>query len=216
MTDDDVDAYPLQWPIGWPRTEPNHRQRARFGSGNKPGGVRQLTIAQGRDRLIAQLRMLSAVRYVISTNLPVRRDGLLYADARNPADPGAAVYFQLPDEHGNMRPQALAVDKWDRLADNLAALAAHVDALRGIDRWGVGTRAQAFAGYKALAAMDERKAWWQVLGFTNMPATWGEAKKRYDELMWKHHPDRGGNPNQAAEVNAAWQEGQLQLERKAG
>lgn len=200
---DDVDVYPLAWPIGWHRT--TERTRAKF---RKNG--REVSLAEGRDRLITQLDMLCALNVVISTNARVRRDGGLYSDQRNPDDPGAAVYFRLPDERGNMQPHVLACDKWDRLADNLAALAAHIEALRGIDRWGVGSLAQAFAGYKALAAVGERPKWWQVMGFQRPPGR-ADAEAKYLELMKQHHPDKGGNPNQAAEINAAWQEGREEM-----
>jgi hypothetical protein len=213
---DDVDAYPLEWPVGWPRAK--NRERARFGvvgvrrndSGSTWKQRREVTLAEGRDRLLEQLNMMGVANIVISSNARVRKDGGIYSDQRNPDDPGAAVYFRMPDERGNAQPRVLACDKWDRLADNLAALAAHVEALRGIDRWGVGSLAQAFAGYKALTAVGERPRWWQVMGFKQRPgATAAEAK--YLELMQKHHPDKGGNPNQAAEINAAWQEGREEM-----
>ena len=213
---DDVDAYPLAWPIGWHRT--TERTRAKFGkvatksndAGKSWKQRREVSLAEGRDRLLTELDRLGCASMVISSNARVRKDGGLYSDQRNPDDPGAAVYFQMPDDHGNMQPRVLACDKWDRLADNLAALAAHVEALRGIDRWGVGSLAQAFAGYKALSAVGERPKWWQVMGFKQRPgATAAEAK--YLELMQRHHPDKGGNPNQAAEINAAWQEGREEM-----
>lgn len=210
---EDIDAYPLAWPIGWPRAKT--RERARFGavstrrndSGSTWKQRREITLAEGRDRLLDQLGQLGATNIVISTNARTRNDGELRGDARNPGDPGAAVYFRLDDG-----PHVLACDKWDRLADNLAALAAHVDAMRGMDRWGVGSLAQAFAGYRALAAVGERPKWWQVLGFKAQPSA-AVAEAKWLELMKRHHPDRGGNPNQAAEIMAAWQEGQTELAR---
>ena len=201
----EVEAYPLAWPIGWPRAK--GRVRAKFGAVMGPteqrswSTRRDLTIAEGRDRLLEELDRLRAGQVVISSNAPLRLDGALRADVRNPSDPGAAVYFRLKGE-----PRVLAVDRWDRLADNLAALAAHIAALRAIDRYGVGSMAQAFAGYRALAAIGERPAWYQVLGF-KAPPTPAQAEVKWRELMQKHHPDRGGNANQAAEVNAAYQEG---------
>lgn len=213
MTNEDVDAYPLAWPVGWPRAK--YRERARFGAvgtrksltGESTWKVRRaLTMAEGRDRLLEELDRLGAHQPVISTNVRTRADGNLRGDAANPADPGAAVYFRFKGE-----PRVLAVDRWDRLADNLAALAAHIEAIRAIERYGVGSLAQAFAGYRALAAVGERQQWWQVMGFPARPKSWGEAKKKYEELMWKHHPDRGGNPNQAAEINAAWTEAEAEL-----
>lgn len=200
---DDIDAYPLAWPVGWPRAK--HRLRANFGAKGQ-NGKRPLTPGEGRDRLLAELGRLGARRLVISTNAPTRNDGYVRADVSNPRDPGAAVYFRLNDE-----PRVLATDRWDRLADNLAALAAHIEALRAIERYGVGSLAQAFAGYKALAAVGARLPWWQVLGFKERPQTYEHAAKRYIDLMAQHHPDKGGNPNQAAEINAAWQEGRKEM-----
>lgn len=209
MTSEDVDAYPLAWPVGWPRAK--YRERAKFGavSVRKVGEstskhFRALTMAEGRDRLLQELERLGADQAVISTNVKPRLDGQLRGDASNPADPGAAVYFRLKGE-----PRVLATDKWDRLADNLAAIAAHIEALRSIERHGVGSLAQAFAGYKALAAVGEKKPWWQVLGFKESPVGTvyaSQVEAKWQELMRQHHPDRGGNANQAAEINAAWDE----------
>jgi hypothetical protein len=190
-----IDAYPLAWPIGWPRhPSPARAAFHRFGV----GGRRANTIAEGRDQLLRELRLLGAKDVVISTNAPnSRRD--------NPSDPGAAVYFRLLD-----KPRVLACDGWNRLADNLVALAKDVEAQRGRIRWRVGSLEQAYAGYLALAAVDAKKPWWQVLGFKDTPIGRmhvSEIEKRWRDLMSKHHPDRGGNPNQAAEINAAWREG---------
>lgn len=209
MTDDeDVCAYPLQWPIGWPRhPSPARAAFHRFAV----GGRRSNTVGEGRDQLLRELRLLGATDVLISTNVRnTRRDGHIPSDAANPKDPGAAVYFRLVG-----KPRVLACDGWDRLADNLVAMAKDVEAQRGRIRWRVGSLEQAFAGYaKALAGMEAKKPWWQVLGFTvtpvgRMPVSLMEAK--YLELMQRHHPDKGGNPNQAAEINAAWQEGREEM-----
>lgn len=215
------DAYPLAWPAGWPITPRERRQSAKFGTqtreysqtkDEKTGRPvsswmrkKRITTAQARDRLLDELEMLRATDVVLSTNVRTTARGELHAGAREPDHPGAAVYFRLKGE-----PRVLACDRWDRLADNLAALAAHVDATRGIGRWGVGTLDQVYTGYRALSAVGERAKWWQVMGFKN-PPTVGELETKYLELMKKHHPDRGGNANQAAEVNAAYVEGRKEM-----
>lgn len=206
MRDEELaaEAYPLAWPVGWRRTAAEERKRGRFGA-VVSGLRRELSIAEGRDRLLDELDALGADAVVVSTNAPTRRDRrdgwVVSGSAANPKDPGAAVYFRLPDG-----PHVLACDRWDRLADNLAAIAAHVEALRGIDRWGVGSLAQAFAGYKALTAMGERPPWWRVLGFATEPRDLGAVERRWRELIREHHPDAGGNQDQAADVNAAMSE----------
>jgi hypothetical protein len=148
-------AYPLQWPVGWKRIPAHHRQGAKFAKVNTDHhpqigtwkSIQELTVADALRRLFRELDLLSASNCVVSTNVETRADGLPRSDRRAPDDPGVAVYFQL---HGKDR--VLACDKWDRVADNIAAIAAHIDAIRRQDRYGVGTIDQAFAGYSALPA----------------------------------------------------------------
>lgn len=143
-------------------------------------------------------------RYVtLSANLVLRLDGQPRAGQPEPQDKGVAIYFQLDG-----RDTVLACDKWDRVADNIAAIAKHIEALRGIDRWGVGTAAQAFAGYQALPLPEQ---WWQVL---EVPAraSADEINAAYRVKARSAHPDSGGSNAAMARVNAARDEGL----RKAG
>ncbi len=112
-------------------------------------------------QIMAEISAINGVSLVISTNIELRNDGLPYSNRRAPADPGAAIYFIL-----KKKPCVLACDRWDRVEDNLWAIAKHLEALRGQDRWGVGSVEQAFAGYTALPAPGESGAavWYQVLG----------------------------------------------------
>lgn len=187
--------HPLAWPVGWVRTRPGARQRARF---NDRG--HEVSIAVALDRLFPELERLGAVDVVVSSNVPVRVDGLPYSNMREPDDPGVAVYFRP----GGGAPTVLACDRWDRAADNVTAIALHVGAMRGMDRWGVGTRAQAFAGYAALPAV---RAWWEVLEFKIAPAgpdALERVRSRVRELAGRYHPDRpGGDAARMAEVNEA-------------
>lgn len=197
-------SYPLAWPIGWPRT-PSHRiSRSNFSTG---GHGRRLSVDGALERLLGELRRLAGLGpndIVVSTNVTTRMsDGLPRSDRPEPADRGVAVYFTLAKE-----PRVLACDRWDRVADNIAAIAAHIEAMRGQERWGVGTIAQAFAGFKALAAAGAIKPWWEVLGFTERPRDRAAVDEKYRELARLHHPDRGGNANQMAEVNAAYDDAQ--------
>lgn len=202
---DEITAFPLAWPIGRPRAK--YRERAPF-SKRGSNGFERLTVAQGLDRLTGELRRLGARSIVVSTNLQVRStDGLPRSGQGEPRDPGAAVYFQLEG-----RPHCLATDRWDRVADNIAAIAKHVEATRGQLRWGVGDVAQAFAGFRALPAAGAVRPWWEVLGFSSKPMSPVTLRDRWRELAERHHPDRGGNPGQMAEINAAYDEGRKELE----
>ena len=148
MSDLEHEAYPLDWPANWPRHK-GERGRAAFGTRGRGdyGGKDQLSIANGLSRLTREMNLLAAwnEQCVVSSNVELRLDGLPGSNRRAPDDPGVAVYFRLD---GN--PYCLACDKWDRVADNLAAVAAHIGAMRGQERWGVGSTEQAFAGYAAL------------------------------------------------------------------
>jgi hypothetical protein len=119
-----------------------------------------ISVNDATGELLGELERLGAAEGpVISTNLKLRLDGLPRSDQATPADPGVAVYFELDG-----KTIVLACDKWNRVADNIYAIAKHVDALRGQDRWGVGTVEQAFRGYTALPSGDGTDPWWHVLG----------------------------------------------------
>ena len=193
-----AEAFPLSWPVGRPRAK--YRERARFGSKGPGYGVQQLSIYASLERLRGELGRLSAGGVVVSTNIPVRLDGLPYSKTRAPNDPGAAVYFRLKGQA-----HCLACDKWDRVADNIAAIAAHIGAIRGQARWGVGDLAQAFAGYRALPAVSIKKPWHEILGVPEQSST-DEIRTKFRELAQRHHPDHGGNGNQMAEITAAYNE----------
>lgn len=185
----DVPRYPLEWPLGWKRTPYHHRRPAKFGK--RVGGVgewkrsERLTVGDGLSRLTGELRRLGARNVIISSNLRVRGDGLPYAgQAKQLDDPGVAVYFSLSGKS-----RVLACDKWNSAADNLAAVAGHIEAIRAVDRYGVGTIEQAFAGYKALPA-DTAADWRVVLfGVKDCRVTVGDVQAAYHRLAREKHPD---------------------------
>ena len=181
--------FPLSWPAAKPRTPSHLRKTARF---NDFG--REVSVIRSVERLEAELDLIGARNPILSSNLELRLDGRPRSDRSPPADPGAALYFTLKG-----REIALACDRWDRVADNIVAIAKHIEALRGQDRWGVGTLEQAFAGYEALPAPEQ---WWQVL---DIPATASAERiqQRYRELARSAHPDAGGSAAAMARLNAA-------------
>lgn len=207
-----IESYPLTWPVGRPRTK--KPARARFGrrvdSGSNGWKMNaKITLYQGVAMVRDELKRLGATDVVISTNVKTRQDGLPYSGAREPDDHGAAVYFRLFRVSSGSAVHCLACDRWDRLPDNLSAIAHHVEAIRGQSRWGVGDVAQAFAGYRALPAMDAKKTWWALLGFREPPADLDTVRAKWRDRIAEAHPDRGGNANQAAEINAAMTEAEL-------
>lgn len=199
--------YPLSWPVGWKRTPSNQRQRANFGKSKteevKRGGFGQpervekrtlkvsLSPSDAAKRLESELDRMGATHALLSTNQELRLDGTPRSDRTDPFDVGAAVYFTL-----NGKPRVLACDKWNRLADNIAAIAQHIDALRRIDRYGVGTLDQAFAGYNALPAKGT--TWRTTLGFAPDAVVTSEMiDAAFRERSKGAHPDQQGGSHDA-------------------
>lgn len=117
-------AYPLSWPDGWKRTAPGFRASAKF---SKYGA--QLSIRDAVQRLIGELDRMGIPdrNVIVSTNVKPGLDGMPRSDARVPIDPGAAVYWRK-NEKQLMR--CMAIDRYTRVADNLAAIAATLEAMR--------------------------------------------------------------------------------------
>lgn len=149
--------FPLSWPLGWPRIDPAKRKDAPFTSHR-----RDITISGAVSRLELELIRLGATDPMMSSNLKLSLSGVPYSGQAEPADRGVAVYFRLKGHE-----RVLACDKYTSCAGNIAAIAAHIDALRRIDRYGVGSVEQAFAGYTALPGpgVDNRPPWRKILGF---------------------------------------------------
>ncbi|HVA81415.1 MAG TPA: J domain-containing protein [Candidatus Binataceae bacterium] len=201
-------SYPLAWPAGPPRTEPSKRRCAAFGAKPSPSDrVRALTLAEAAARLQSELDRLGAEHPVLSTNIALRVDGRPRSDQHAPDDPGAAIYFTLKG-----RRTVLACDRWIRVADNIAAIAAHIGALRGIERWGVGTIEQAFRGYRVLEDFRAGIPWRRVFGIDDgAPVTRAAIEARFRELAMRHHPDHGGSHEAMAELTAALADARREL-----
>jgi len=203
-----IPAYPLQWPAGWKRTPWDRRKRAAFGKARERFGNsmhRSLTITEGTERVLAELQRMGIGRddVVISSNLQLRLDGMPRGQQAEPSDPGIAVYWT----EGGRTPRVIAIDRYDRTADNLAAIAATLDAMRAIERHGGAVILErAFAGFAALPGPGAARApreWWQVLGVPQnaLPSTIRDA---YRALRSQHHPDRGGDAATFNEVQQAY------------
>lgn len=189
MNDTDM-RFPLRWPDGRPRT------RNPLVSAFK----RDRTFAEARHALIRELDLLGARRVIISSNVPLRNDGLPRSGQPQPKDTGVAVYFELGAPG---RPHAMACDRWRHVEDNLYALAKHVEAMRGQQRWGVASVEQAFAGFVALPPARASQSWRTVLGFGSEPVSRTAIEERFRALALFHHPDRGGTNEKMAELSAA-------------
>ena len=190
-------GYPLTWPEKQTRTPYNLRRHGRF----------KVTLGQARDELVRELGLLGAKDVTVSTNVPTRKDGLPYSDAREPDDPGVAVYFdrEVGDNYPKKRvPFVVACDSYNKVTQNIRAVGITIEALRTIQRHGATEMLeQAFTGFAALPPAHHEAPWWEVLGVAKTADA--EAINRvFRELAAIHHPDKGGNPEQFSKISAAY------------
>lgn len=192
-----IEAYPLCWPDGWPRRKSYQRNRSRY----------EVTFARARDELQRELAAGRCKHIVISTNVPLRRDGIPLANMREPEDPGVAVYWD--DKNGKAR--VIACDVWSTVRENLRAVGLAYASLRQIERTGASELLErAFQGFARLpAAPNNESDCWSVLGedLRPKPGDWTPAPRvieRYRELARKNHPDHGGSSAKMAEINRAY------------
>jgi hypothetical protein len=203
-----IEAYPLCWPENRPRTQAWNRERARF----------DMSFARARDEIVRQIELMCGkyplaqreTGLIISTNIALRRDGLPLASQRQPEDPGVAVYFTY-----KKRPMCFACDRWQKVEDNMQAIAKTIDALRGIARWGTGDMMEAaFTGFTALPAPGKTTArgWREVLGFpAHANPSAAEVEREYKQRRSKAHPDHGGNEAEFNAVQIAYQQAMQEI-----
>lgn len=191
-----AEAYPLHWPDGWERTK--YRQYAAF----------KTTFAKARDGLFNELRLMGADHVVLSTNIPLRNDGLPYSpnglnsEQRRMQldDPGVSVYFRYDNN-----PMCFACDSWFKIDDNVQSIKKTIEALRGIERWSASDMMQrAFSGFQALPNMTG-DSWWHVLE-VEKDDIHEVVRYCYHKLRSEHHTDTGGDADQFHRIQQAWKQ----------
>jgi hypothetical protein len=206
-----IAAYPLQWPHGWPRTKAAMRQRGKFSTKRRANYSQDLTVADGVERVLKELSRFGIGRedIVISTNIRTRLDGLPRSDQSAPDDPGGAVYWET--RKGDRK--VMAIDRYSKVADNLAAVAATLDAMRAIERHG-GAQIldRAFTGFAAIAAPGAERGWREVIGVAPIERDLAAVRTAYRRRTMELHPDRqGGSHDEMAELNAALSAAEIEL-----
>lgn len=159
--------------------------------------------------LIRELQHLAvdgavAIRAFV-TEGDIRRDGMLRATAR-PSKPGVAISFTC--KHG---PLTYPCDRFTHWQDNVRAVALALEALRKVDRYGVGRHGEQYAGWRAIeagpgalfATPGDALVW--LRGFVQgregiAPSTARGLLRRASVLA---HPDRGGDRADWDRVDAA-------------
>jgi hypothetical protein len=205
-----VDAYPCYWPEGWEQTPPEKRRPSKY----------TVEFGRARDEIVRQLKVMAACEVVISTNVPVRRDGQRLASASEPKDPAVAVYWaELGPRNGAAQPgykhRVIACDRWLKVRENLHAINKSLEALRALSRAGATQVVEkAFTGFTALAAENPRRSWREV--FVWLPSAVVDRatiEARFRQLAAECHPDRGGCHEDFVELSAAREQALAELER---
>lgn len=215
--------YPLCWPANWKRT--TSRANAQFGKASSRfdqgsqrhvyAGKSRLSLADAIQRIAEELHRFGVKEetVIISTNLPLNIYGAPRGDRGEPSDPGAAVYWTQKGKN-----QCMAIDRYTRVADNLAAIAATLEALRAIERHGGGSILdRAFIGFAALPA--PKTDWREV--FIVSPSLPRERQieqvnSAFRKLASELHPDQGGDHARMADLNAARAEALKDLAGEGG
>lgn len=192
------EAYPLQWPAGYKKTNPQQRIWSRF----------KQTMDQAQRFLRSEIDRLGGKELIVSTNLRVRTDGGLYAADMNKKidEPGVAIYFKYKGKQ-----LSICCDQYLTVWENIYALAKGIEAIRGMERWGVSNFIErAFTGFAALppsTIVPYKKSCWQILGIENIIRNDSNIRSAYINLSKKLHPDVPGGSTQAfQELTAAYSE----------
>lgn len=194
-----IEAYPLQWPVGYKRS-----------ASQKSSPFKQ-TPDKAQRFLRDELYRMGARGLIVSSNVPVKKDGSLYSDLMSSVipDAGVAIYFEYKGKK-----TVMCCDKYQRVWENIYALGKGIEALRGMDRWGVSEfMDRAFTGFKALPESTDTSSWYDILGIDKM-ANADKIKEAYRKMAQVHHPDTGGSVDMFNKVNKAYQQGLQSLLNK--
>jgi len=183
-------AYPLHWPLGYPRTK-------------NPGNSRfKTSLAGSVNNVMDELRRFGAdtgkrvENIVISANVSL-------ADQR-PKDAGVAVYFRWDNIDC-----CIPVDRYHWPEENLQAISLIIEADRTKMRHGgLNIVRASFRGYAALPppkGPDGQLAapWRHVLFGPDADGNLIDAENAYRRLVKEHHPDRGGDPAKFNQITDA-------------
>jgi hypothetical protein len=152
-----------------------------------------------------EIRALSGDQVVIGAFLKetdIRLDGFPRSDAKRPAHPGVELSFD--SRHGRL---VYATDVYDGWEANLRAIALGLQALRAVDRYGVASRGEQYAGWRALPSgtggpntVEQAWAFLEELLEVDLDPPENDrelakafAKSLLREAAKKAHPDTGGD-----------------------
>lgn len=174
------------------------------------------------DLLERELNMVNAqaiVMQIAITDREMRLDGRVRADAR-PSHPGVIISF-TSRKLGKIR---FACDRFWNWQDNVRAIALGMEALRKVDRYGITSDGEQYAGFRAIEAAEAARAFETIeqaaafIAHHGEPDASEERVKVLAELIIDDdgifdvyfrraaknlHPDVGGSEAQMSRLNAA-------------
>lgn len=214
------------WPADAVRTDAYARE-------TMPGKRTYEGVLSGLETEMNALRAKDIIIESFHKDKDIRQDGYLRANAAQPSAPGIILYFyaektiKVGGKWVPIGPLRYACDRYHehRIAgrivrqgwlDNLRAIVMTLEALRGIDRWGVASSGEQYRGWAALPAPppvspkeDAARLLLKAGGYELTAANvaqilsspsdarkvWGQASRM----------TQGGNASDFMAVQAAWQ-----------
>jgi hypothetical protein len=185
-----------------------------------------LPLSRSIETIQHELRLMGAIRVLISSDLPVSSKGIPYAAARigERGESGVAAWWVQPKLGERGIERVIACDKYRSAGENMAAIAHSIQAIRGLSRWGATDIVErAFAGFAALPPGDGSSApspldWRDlfeisvaheaILGKADLLAI---VRSKHKALMLKAHPDHGGTTEQVMQLSEAFQAAEREL-----
>lgn len=196
-----IEAFPLQWPAGFERSE--RKKTSQF----------NCTLAEARDGVLHQIRLLRGTNVVISSSIPLKKDGQMQGTARPvDGDHGVAVYFTWKNDQ-----YVLACDTYQWIWENLRGIEHTIDSIRRIERHGASDiLKRAFSGFKQIGAGEvASEPWWEVLQLSQN-AHIEIITGVYKTLAKKYHPDNlaTGDSDMFKKVNEAYEKAKQANEKR--
>lgn len=211
--------------VGWTDPEtPDRDSRYRF----------KATAAATRQLLRQEAGMLGASDVIVELAVPATslyKDGSgLRADRSHTVQHVGVVVRLIGTVHGDLR---YACDQFDGWEANLRAIALGLEALRKVERYGIGRRGEQYVGWAALPpgtpmgaaaaepamTLEHAAAVLAGAGDTFSPsdvlADPDDARAAYRVAAKRYHPDTGGSTETFQKVEEAWRLVQVHHEGRA-
>lgn len=126
------------------------------------------------------------------------------ANQRGLLDPRVAVEFDLDGQTYN-----ICADRYIEPWQNLCGIAEYIKAIRAQERNGIFTAAEMFASFASLPSGRDRH-WSEVL-MVPRDATRETIDRAYRDLVKRLHPDVGGNSDDMAALNVAYDQAKAEV-----